>query len=86
MSARSELNKMADPTLRAAIERHQLAVFLVGTVVLGSLATALLATIPTDPLILPLVAVPSASSLPRWLCCCYASAGMPTNVLRCGTD
>ena len=49
MSARSDTNEKADPTLRAAIVRHQLAVFLVGSVVLGSLAAALLATIPTHP-------------------------------------
>ena len=76
MSARSELNKMADPTLRAAIERHQLAVFLVGTVVLGSLATALLATIPTDPLILPLVAVPLS----------FIPAALAVLLLRLGRD
>ena len=76
VSARSELNKMADPTLRAAIERHQLAVFLVGTVVLGSLATALLATIPTDPLILPLVAVPLS----------YIPAALAVLLLRLGRD
>ena len=40
------------------IQRHQLWIFLGGSVALGSLATALLARIPTSPLILPLVALP----------------------------
>lgn len=57
MSARSDIDEDADRTLKETIERHQLAVFLVGTVALGSLATALLAGTATHPLILPLVAL-----------------------------
>ena len=40
------------------IRRRHLWIFLGGSVALGSLATALLARIPTSPLILPLVALP----------------------------
>ena len=76
MSARSDTNEKADPTLRAAIVRHQLAVFLVGSVVLGSLAAALLATIPRHPLILPLVALPIS----------YIPTALAVLLLRLGRD
>ena len=85
MSARSDTNEKADPTLRAAIVRHQLAVFLIGSVVLGSLAAALLATIPTHPLILPLVALP-ISYIPAALAVLLLRLGRETNLLICGTD
>jgi membrane protease YdiL (CAAX protease family) len=45
-------------SLRASIRRHQLSVFLVGSVVLGSLVTGALMRIPSSALILPLIALP----------------------------
>ena len=47
---------MTTTTMRPTIQ--PVAGFLAGSVVLGSLATALLARIPTNPMILPLVALP----------------------------
>jgi len=40
------------------VHRYPLAVFLVGSVALGSLTTALLASIPATPAVLPLLALP----------------------------
>ena len=76
MSAGSDVDQDADLTLRATIERHQLAVFLVGSVALGSLATALLAGIATRPLIPPLVA----------LAISFIPAGLALLLLRLGRD
>lgn len=50
--------KSSSGPVRAMVERHELVVFLIGSVLLGSLATALLAGIPANPLILPLLALP----------------------------
>ena len=64
------MDEDAGPTVRGTIGRHQLALFLVGTVALGSLATALLAIIPTTPMVLPLVALPISyvpAALAVWL-------------------
>ena len=44
--------------MTAALVRHQLAVFLVGSVAVGSLATAMLAELSVRPTILALVALP----------------------------
>ena len=75
MSLRSEVGEGADLALRATIERRQLAVFLVGSVALGSLATALLAG-SSHPLILPLVA----------LAISFIPAGLALLLLRLGRD
>jgi membrane protease YdiL (CAAX protease family) len=58
MAARSEMGNGPDSSLRATIRRHQLMVFFVGSVALGSLVTALLALLPASRLMLPLVALP----------------------------
>ena len=44
--------------MRAWVVERRLALFLLGSVLLGSLATWMLASIPTNPVILPLVALP----------------------------
>jgi membrane protease YdiL (CAAX protease family) len=58
------------------IKRHQLAAFLVGSVALGSLATALLAGISTNPLALALVALPIS----------YIPAVLAVLLVRVGAD
>ena len=58
------------------VRRHQLALFLVGSVLLGSLITWMLARIPTNPLILPLIALPIS----------YIPAALAILMLRLGTD
>ena len=58
MAARNEMGSGPDSSLRAMIRRHQLAVFFVGSVALGSLITALLAVLPASPVMLPLIALP----------------------------
>jgi hypothetical protein len=69
------------------IRRQPLAVFLIGSVLLGSVATRMLARIPTNPVILPLVALPisyipaalssgsCASSLALLPLCCASRSG-----------
>jgi CAAX protease family protein len=70
------MGSSSHPTLGATIERHQLAVFLVGSVALGSLATAVLAGLPVKPMILALVALPIS----------YIPAVLAVLLLRGGGD
>jgi membrane protease YdiL (CAAX protease family) len=63
-------------TVGASIQRHQLAIFLVGSVALGSLATAVLAGLPVQPMALALVALPIS----------YIPAVLAVLMLRVGGD
>jgi membrane protease YdiL (CAAX protease family) len=76
VSARTEMGNNRHSTVSAIIKRHQLAVFLVVSVALGSLATALLAGLPVRPIILALVALPIS----------YIPAVLAVLMLRVGAD
>ena len=68
------------------IRRRHLWIFLGGSVRLGSLATAVLARIPTSPLVLPLVALP-ISYIPAVLAVVMLRAdGGAVNAMRFAGD
>ena len=58
------------------VRRHQLGLFLVGSILLGSLATWMLARVPTNPVVLPLIALPIS----------YIPAALAVLMVRLGDD
>ena len=58
------------------VRRNQLGLFLVGSVLLGSLATWMLARVPTNPVVLPLIALPIS----------YIPAALAVLMVRLGED
>ena len=58
------------------VRRNQLGLFLVGSILLGSLATWMLARVPTNPVVLPLIALPIS----------YIPAALAVLMVRLGDD